>query len=264
MFIKYIGKNKKDIVEENDVTNWNTYLVCTCDKCGVEYERLNAYHIKMKKNPLCDLDYCKKCWTGILSKREDYRNNMSIALKLMRKNNPELSIRISNTFKERGINQGDKNGMKQKAAREKVSITRKKLFEENPELKKLYSDKTRQAWADGKFDGVRVGQCKWFDYKDKNGDIHKVQGTWELGFIKWLDENNFSFKCHRGRIPYKLNDKNKNYYPDFWVKEWDCYVDVKCLHFYNEDKFKAIKECNKDIEVKILFKDDLLKLGVNL
>jgi len=140
----------------------------------------------------------------------------------------------------------------------------KEKMSKDPELRKLYSAKTRKAWADGKFDGVRVGQCKWYEYKHSDGKAYKVQGTWELAFIEWLDKNDLDFKCHRGRIPYTLNGQNKNYYPDFWINEWNAYADVKCEYFYDREKFKEIKKSNKKINIKILLKKDLLKLGVKL
>lgn len=251
------------VIDFSEATQHTTIIECVCDKCGKEYERLNYNHNKMKKNILCDGDYCCKCWTGILNARKEYREKMSCSLKKMRKNNPNLSAAISETSKSRHINAGDKNGMKRAESKAKVSSTRIKLFQENPELKTQLSKQTRQAWADGKFDGVRVGQCKWFDYCAKNGTVYKVQGTWELAFIKWLDKNDFSFLCHRGRLAYKLHGQSKNYYPDFWVTEWNCYVDVKCKYFYNEEKFCGIKNCNK-CEIKVLFKEDLLNLGVSL
>lgn len=259
--IKSFTKNGVAI-DLSEVTQHTTILECVCDKCGQEYKRLNCNHNKMKKNILCDKDYCRKCWTGILNSRKEYKEKMSYSLKKMRKNNPDLSVQISRTSKGK-INVGDKNGMKSDDAKAKVSSTRKRMFKENPKLKTQIANKTRQAWAKGKFDGVQVGQCKWFDYCSKNNVVYKVQGTWELAFVKWLDKNDFSFLCHRGRLPYHLNGKNKNYYPDFWVNEWECYVDVKCKHFYNEEKFAAIEKHNK-IKIKILFKEDLLNLGIKL
>ena len=163
-----------------------------------------------------------------------------------------------------GKNKGDKNAAKRPEVRKKMSESRIRNVTSDPEYRKLTAEKVSKAWKDGKFDGVRVGQCKWHKYAHSNGDEYKVQGTWELAFIKWLDDNNLEFTCHKGRIPYVLDEKNKNYYPDFWVAKFDAYIDIKCKHFYDKNKFDAIRECNPDIEVKILFKKDLLDLGVDL
>ena len=242
--------------------NTKTKILFRCDKCDKEYTRVNRDYLVSKNNPCYDMDYCTKCWRKVLNNRPEYKANMSKAINKMYRDKPY--IRDKKRKSMMGKNVGDSNGVKQLDARKKVSKTRKKMFRDNPGLKKVLSEQTKKAWADGKFEGVRVGQCKWYDYKHSNGEIYKVQGTWELAFVKWLDDSNLKFKCHRGRVPYKLEGKDKNYYPDFWVYKWNAYAEVKCKHFYNKDKHKAIKKCNKNIDIKILFKKDLLKLGVKI
>jgi hypothetical protein len=196
-------------------------------------------------------------------KNTDMRKKISNAVKLAYRNDLTIKKRANETFKKSGANIGEKNGMKQLEARKKVSEARKMMFKD-PEIRKLYAEKTKNAWKNGKFDGVNVGQCKWFEYKHSDGQSYKVQGTWELAFIKWLDENKLEFLCHKKWIPYDLNGEIKNWYPDFWVKEWNSYVDVKCEHFYIKEKFDAIEKSNPDIKVLVLFKPDLIKLGVKI
>jgi hypothetical protein len=132
----------------------------------------------------------------------------------------------------------------------------------DPAMRKAYSEKTKQAWIDGKFDGVRVGQCKWISYRHSDGTTYKVQGTWELAFIKWLDKNRMAFKCHKGRLSYELYGEQHSYYPDFWVDEWNSYVDVKADCFYVPEKFDAVRACNPNVEVRILGRESLSQLGV--
>jgi len=122
------------------------------------------------------------------------------------------------------------------------------------------SEYTSKAWADGKYEGVNVGQSKWHSYIHSNGIEYKVQGTWELEFIKWLDDNDLDFKCHKGRISYVLNGQTKSYYPDFFVTDWDQYVDIKNHYHYTLqiDKFNALKEQGKNI--RIIFKEELEQL----
>ena len=255
MIIKYL-------IKSHGIINTKTQIEFKCDQCKAKYSMVNRNYLSMKSSPYYIKDYCSKCWRKVLNNRPEYKKNMSKAINKMYADRPE--IRDKKRKSMMGKNAGDSNGMKQKEARMKVSKTRKKMFKDNPELKKLYSEKIKKAWADGKFDGVRVGRCKWYDYKHSNGNIYKVQGTWELAFIKWLDKSKMEFTCHRGRIPYIIDDTQRNYYPDFWVNIWDCFVDVKCKHFYNEKKFNAIRSSNPDKEIRILFKKDLHKLGVKL
>ena len=135
------------------------------------------------------------------------------------------------------INLGDKNGMKSPEARAKASATRKELFKD-PEFMQRHIDMTKKAWADGKYDGVKVGRCKWYDYKLQNGETVKVQGKWELAYVKYLDKNNIKFKCHRGRIPYVSNGEEHSYYPDFYLIDSDEYIDVKNDYHWNLQKEK--------------------------
>lgn len=160
-------------------------------------------------------------------------------------------------------NVGELNGMKNLEARQKVSVFRKKYFEKEENRIKV-AQKLSDCWKNGKFDNVKTGLCKWYKYKHSSGVEYKVQGTWELAFIKWLDDNNLNFTCHKGRLSYFFNNVNRNYYPDFWINEWNCYVDIKGPQFYDESKFNAIKEFNKDVKILILFDKNLKEIGVNI
>lgn len=253
MLIRYLDEKK----------NTKTFIEFICDVCEEKYTRITRSYTNMQKNSLYDQDYCVKCWRKRINNSPQYKINMSKAIQKMLIENPDFGQNVSRGLRKSGANIGDKNGMKQLEARQKVSRARKIMFQDS-KVRAHYSKKVREAWARGDFDGVRVGQCKWHDYLHSDGEIYKVQGTWELAFIEWIDKNNLEFKCHRGRIPYVLNGVDKNFYPDFWINKWDSYVDVKCPHFYVKEKFDAIRESNPDIEVKVLFKDDLVKLGVNL
>src|SRR4051812_5629451 len=68
---------------------------------------------------------------------------------------PEWAASIRKTTKERAINSGDNNGMKREDVRQRQSQTRRERVTSNPEYRKARSDDMRQAWADGKYDGVK-------------------------------------------------------------------------------------------------------------
>ena len=80
-----------------------------------------------------------------------------------------------------------------------------------------------------------------------------------------MDEEGMKFNAHRGRISYEMDGKSRSYYPDFYVHDWECYVDVKAKYFADlqEKKFKAIRKSNPKLKLKILLKEDMLKLGVS-
>lgn len=179
--------------------------------------------------------------------------------------NPQWAENIKIATKGK-INLGDKNAMKRPEVREKMSLTRKKVLQD-PAKRKQLSETVRKAWADGKFDNVRVGQCKWYSHQKPDGSIVKVQGTWERAFAEWADGHGLIYTCHRGRLAYKDElGKQRSYYPDFYVNDWGCWVDVKNDYHIalQKDKFEAIRKCNPDQEVRIIDKRQMMTLGIRI
>jgi hypothetical protein len=249
MIIKYSDEKK----------NSKTRVIFICDNCNCEDDRNMNSHLKMlSENIDFDKDYCKKCWTSIRQKTDNAKLRMSKSIKEMIKRDPDWKVR--NSISKKGIiNIGDSNGMKNEEAKLKVSTTRKELMK-NESFRKSISEATKKAWKDGKFDGVSVGQSKWHTYTHSNGSTYTVQGTWELAFIKWLDENNMDFKCHRGRLSYEHQGELHSYYPDFFVTDWNCYVDIKNDYHYSIQKYKFEELEKEGHKIKIILKDELEKL----
>lgn len=93
------------------------------------------------------------------------------------------------------------NPMKDCATRKKASFSAKKRFEDPMERERNRNSALKR-WADGVYDGVRVGQCHWHELTLRDGSTVKLQGTWELKYARWLDSKGIAFEAHRGRIPY--------------------------------------------------------------
>lgn len=180
---------------------------------------------------------------------------------------PEWAAKMSVTSKARQINSGDKNGMKQTAARSKASETRKRKFKEDPEFAKQHADMMRNAWAAGKFDGVAVGRCKWYDHARPDGSIVKLQGTWEVALARRLDVLGVLYAAHEGRWCYTdLDGNDRSYYPDFYVPMWDVTIDVKGVYWDDcgAEKFDAIRESNPEHTLIIATRDVLESWGVDV
>ena len=239
-----------------------------CDFCGRTHVRDFEHYNKMKKNELFIKDYCNECWRPLLNNRPDKIKKMTDGLKKVwnsEDKRKEMSETIKKVIEISGYMVGNRNPMKNSKTREKVGKTRSERM--TIEERKKYSNGTKKAWEDGKFIGVNsTGKCIWFDYKHSNGEIYKVQGTWELKFIEWMDKMNIKFKCHKDRIKYIYDDgKEKNYYPDFYVYDWNSYVDIKSTYSYKgqERKFEILEKTS-EIPIKLLFKPDLNKLGIKV
>lgn len=97
-----------------------------------------------------------------------------------------------------------------------------------PEFRKIMS----------KFGGIKPnsGRCKHIKYTKKDGTVVDLQGSWELKFVVFLDEQKIEWK--RNRVGYKYNFKGKEhlYFPDFHLPQYDVYVEVKG---YETDKDRA-------------------------
>ena len=82
-----------------------------------------------------------------------------------------------------------------------------------------------------------------------------------------MDENNLRFECHKGRLDY-IDDHGivRSYYPDFFVYDWNSYVDPKADHWYKKQyrKFELLKEQHPDKNIQILTKQKLINLGIQI
>lgn len=182
---------------------------------GIEKQREYRSIIKSRKNFL-DKDFCLSCCgknntsnRESLIERNKKNKNKTFEERYGIEKSKKIKHKISQTCIEKKINVGDKNGMKKSENKKKVSEARKQMFLSGTLSKDEIATKNRAAWAAGKFDGVRVGQCKWFNFIKKDGNLIKCQGTWELAFVKWMDDIGLNFITHKGRIPYV--DKNRRF-----------------------------------------------------
>jgi hypothetical protein len=70
------------------------------------------------------------------------------------------------------------------------------------------------------------GRTKLYDVIDSNGNPTKVKGTWELIVANYLTDNNIHWINDIEGFPYEWNG-TRLYYPDFYCKDLDLYVEVK-------------------------------------
>lgn len=162
---------------------------------------------------------------------------------------------------------GTNNPMCRTDVAAKMSQTRSQRFKDDPSFRELVSSYTRQAWADGKYDGVKTGKRKWYDHVRPDGSTVKLQGTWEVVFARYLDAQNVLYDAHKGRIPYRDGaGVERSYYPDFFVPSQNRYYDVKGA-FWDDaqrDKVRCVIQSNPDIKLDIINRDVFKELGINV
>jgi hypothetical protein len=78
------------------------------------------------------------------------------------------------------------------------------------------------------------GRCKWFSVSGQN-----VQGTWEKNiaeklnsmFIKWE-----KLKVHKHSLKYEIDGISKTYTPDFYLKDYNIYLEIKGYWWGNDER----------------------------
>lgn len=83
------------------------------------------------------------------------------------------------------------------------------------------------------------GRCQWYEVAGQ-----KVQGTWEKNIAEKLESFGVlweKLKCNKHTLKYFLDGKERNYTPDFYLKDYDVYLEVKG-HWWGDDreKMKAV------------------------
>lgn len=123
------------------------------------------------------------------------------------------------------------------------------------ETKKKMSESKNKLYASGW--ECKAGRCPKYDYSSPiAGDI-KVDGSWELVFCRYADANNLTWIRNKKRFRYiKPNGVESTYQPDFYVKEWGSYVEIKG---YETDLDKS-KWSQFPERLKILRKQEISEL----
>lgn len=106
------------------------------------------------------------------------------------------------------------------------------------------------------------GRVKCYDIMDSFGNKTKVKGTWELLIANFLNELNIKWINKIDPIKYYWNNKQHLYFPDFYLPDFNYYIEVKGyqrdrdlakwkslsnLIIIKHKEIKAIKENNCDM-----------------
>ena len=94
------------------------------------------------------------------------------------------------------------------------------------QFKKSLSEKMKKQYQEGRESSC--GRSKKYEYESKIAGKIKLDGTWELLIAKYLDFLNVSWSRNKKRFIYtNLKGTTSSYQPDFYVSEWNCYLEVK-------------------------------------
>lgn len=90
------------------------------------------------------------------------------------------------------------------------------------------------------------GRAKMYEY---NGA--KFKGSWELLIAKTLDAENIKWKREVTPIPYFYEGREHLYFPDFWLPEFEAYIEVKGYATQKDfAKWESAKRISKMIIIR--------------
>ena len=103
------------------------------------------------------------------------------------------------------------------------------------------------------------GKCKWFQVSGQ-----MLQGTWERNLALKFNELQIEWRklqVNKDVWPYVIDGKLKNYTPDFYLPEYDVYLDPKGYWWGNDKrKIEEVKRQHADKHLIILEKVEYEKL----
>lgn len=210
-----------------------------CPYCGKKFSKYGLKHHMVlcdknpnrdesKINPICLKGH--KSWSKGLTKNTD-----------------ERLMKMSNTTKERY-----KNG--------ELHVWSEGLTKDTDERVKHQSDTMSNIMKQKIKDGVWVDNCS---------KIHKIyydneefDSSWECEFYKFLKEHNVEIqRCKQWFEYVDSKGKTRLYFPDFYLKEFDLYIEIKAFS-KEKDKLKW-EQFPNDKRLEIYFGNDLVLLGLN-
>lgn len=194
--------------------------------------------------------HCKYCG------KEYFTNNALKNHELRcKKNSHKLNYKMNNQFtkaKENGIQLHISDDVKSKISKSlkdfysidenrlKNKLAQEKRFIDDPDERKRISNYMKIAVENHpeSYCGVnKNGRVKKYKFKDVSLD-----GSWELLVAKYLDENNINWIRPNKGISYIWNDSQHKYFPDFYLVDFDFYLEIKGYETNRDkEKYKVVK-----------------------
>lgn len=110
-----------------------------------------------------------------------------------------------------------------------------RMFERNktmwtPEFREKHSKKMQEVVKEkpqSYLCGNLNGRTKWIEYKDSYGTNIKLNGSWEVLVAEFLNKENINWSRPTLGFEYKWENKKHIYFPDFYLNDYDIYIEVK-------------------------------------
>ena len=174
-----------------------------CQYCNKECKNNNS-HVNHER--MCKFNPTRK----LPSKNKEFYKTRKNSNQFLKARELGLTDPIVSEETRLKISKKSKNSwtlQKRKDWAERMKIQARKNLENHPES---YSYKNF------------CGRSKKTLYKDE-----WMHSSWELTFAKWCDSNNIKWTKKVRYFEYWWNSSIRKYFPDFYLEEFDVYVEVK-------------------------------------
>ena len=125
-------------------------------------------------------------------------------------------------------------------------------------MKKSISLGMQKAVAEGRQKTTKPGGiCRHYRIKDSTGKECDLQGSWEFKVANFLNDKKIYWERNRTGFKYLFDGKQKTYFPDFYLKDYDLYTEVKG---YETEKDRA-KWKQFKLKLSIIKKEEMKDLS---
>lgn len=179
-----------------------------CQYCGKECKNNNSlkqHEIRCKMNP----------------------NKIDVTSNFIKYNNDVKSGKVERKYKN-GYDKAKKLGLE----KPEISSKTRQLIG-NAWRGKHHSEETKQKISNSMKEAVKNNPDS-YSSSNVNGRVKRVEynggifdSSWEVVVAKYLDENNIKWNKPSHGFEYIWNDDVHIYYPDFYLMEFDTYIEVK-------------------------------------
>lgn len=103
------------------------------------------------------------------------------------------------------------------------------------------------------------GRSKWYTVADQS-----VQGTWERNIALKLEEMQIRWtklKTNRDTLEYVMDGKTRSYTPDFYLEDYDVYLEIKGYWWGNDkEKMRIVLSTHTDKNICVVEKEQYDKI----
>lgn len=188
----------------------------------------------------------------LFPKKEKYFCSRSCSSKYSSTINPDRNLNISKAFSEKK----KENKKKQMCKSCGIEFNLKRKLNKHWQTKKTCSDECYKKYFSSILKGKTGGYRSQSGTGKKYGSWYRniwFDSKWEIEAAKSMEKNGIGWgRGNIDPIPYKdIKGKDRLYHPDFFIKEFECYLEVK--GYMTEESFYKLSQIKDKIKIAFVY-----------